>query len=139
MKHETLEKIPLRVLCLEDSPGAVEIIRDLLTEAGYDLSMDCAAKKKEFTTLLRSHRYDVILSDFNLPGFNAFGALKSSIDICPDVPFICVSGSIGEETAIDLIKQGAVDYVMKDRMARLPLAIQRALDEAKGKKSRQQV
>ena len=84
-------------------------------------------------------RYDVILSDFTLPGFDAFGALQLAVDICPNVPFICVSGSIGEETASKLIKQGAVDYILKNRIARLPLAVQRALDEETEKKSRQRV
>ncbi len=136
MKKKTIDKTSLKVLYLEDSPRDVEIIRELLTEAGYDLSMDCTEGKKEFTSILHSRTYDVILSDFKLPEFDAFGALKLVMDICPDVPFICVSGSIGEETAIELIKEGAVDYVLKDRMVRLPLAIQRALDEVRERKSR---
>ncbi len=135
MKKKTIDKIALKVLYLEDSPRDVEIIRELLIDAGYDLSMDCTEKKKEFTSLLHHNKYDIILSDFKLPGFNAIGALKLAIDICPDVPFICVSGSIGEEIAIELIKQGAVDYVLKDRLVRLPLAIKRALDESKERKA----
>ena len=138
MKHKIAQKTPLKVLYLEDSPHDIEIIRELLKDAGYDLSMDCADKKKEYVSLLGEHTYDVILSDFTLPGFNAFGALDLAKKICPEVPFICVSGSIGEETAIELIKQGAVDYVLKDRMVRLPLGIKRALDEAKERKSRRQ-
>ena len=138
MKHKIARKTPLKVLYLEDSPHDVEIIRELLKDAGYDLSMDCADKKKEYTSLLSERTYDIILSDFTLPGFNAFGALDLAKKICPEVPFICVSGSIGEETAIELIKQGAVDYVLKDRMVRLPLGIKRALDEAKERKSRRQ-
>jgi PAS domain S-box-containing protein len=98
--------------------------------------MDCTEKKKEFTSLLHRNTYDVILSDFKLPGFDAFGALQLSIEICPNVPFICISGSIGEETAIELIKRGAVDYVLKDRLVRLPSAIKRALDELKEKDAR---
>ena len=129
MKKKTIDKITLKVLYLEDSPRDIEIIRELLIDAGYDLSMDCTEKKKEFTSLLHRNKYDIILSDFKLPGFDAFGALELSTEICPDVPFICVSGSIGEETAIELIKQGAVDYILKDRLVRLPLAIKRALDE----------
>ena len=139
MKKTTINKISLKVLYLEDSPHDVEIVRELLIDAGYSLSMDCVEKKKEYVSLLREHTYDLILSDFTLPGFDAFGALQLAVEICPDVPFICVSGSIGEETAIKLIKQGAVDYILKDRIARLPLAIQRTLDEAKERKSRRQV
>jgi PAS domain S-box-containing protein len=135
MKQNMIEKTLLRMLYLEDSPHDVDIVRELLTDSGYDLSMDCTEKKKEFTSLLQNHVYDIILSDFKLPGFDAFGALELSQEHHPDVPFICVSGSIGEEIAIELIKQGAVDYILKDRLVRLPLAIKRALEEAKEKES----
>ena len=127
----------LNVLCLEDSPRDVEIMRELLIDAGYDLNMDCTAAEKEFVSLLRSHRYDIILSDFKLPGFDGFAALRWSVEIRPDVPFICVSGSIGEILAIEMIKKGAVDYVLKDRLERLPSAIHRAIEEAKEKEARQ--
>ena len=96
-------------------------------------------KKRNMFRCFGNVLYDLILSDFTLPGFDAFGALQLAIDISPDVPFICISGSIGEETAIKLIKQGAVDYILKDRIARLPLAILRTLDEVKERKSRQQI
>ncbi len=131
-----MECIPLKVLCLEDSPQDAEIIRELLLNAKYDLNMDLAATEKEFVSLLRSSKYDVILADFKLPGFDAFAALRWSIDICPNTPFICVSGSIGEETAVELLKQGAVDYVLKDRLGRLPTAINRALDDVKEREAR---
>jgi len=127
----------LNVLCLEDSPRDAEIMRELLTDAGYDLNMDCTAVEKEFVTFLRSHKYDITLSDFKLPGFDGFTALRWSVEICPDVPFICISGTVGEETAVELLKKGAVDYILKDRLVRLPSAIQRALDEAKEKEARQ--
>lgn len=91
----------------------------------------------EFTSSLLKNKYDIILSDFKLPSFDAFGALIISNEICPEVPFICVSGSIGEETAIELLKLGAVDYVLKDKPERLPFAIKRALEEAKEKASHQ--
>ena len=125
----------INILCLEDSPRDAEIIRELLIDAGYNLNMDCTAVEKEFVSLLRSHKYDLILSDFKLPGFDGFAALRWSVEICPDVPFICVSGSIGESLAVELLKKGAVDYVLKDKLERLPSAIQRALDEAKEKRS----
>ena len=135
MKHKAKENISLQVLCLEDSTKDAEIISGLLVDTGYDLKMDCAGSEKEFVSFLRSRKYDVILSDFKLPGFDAFGALRWSLEICPEVPFICVSGSIGEETAIELLKQGAIDYVLKDRLVRLPSAIKRALNEAREKEA----
>jgi len=119
----------LKVLCLEDSPQDAEIMRELLIDAGYNLNMDCTASEKEYVSLLRSHKYDLILADFKLPGFDGFAALQWSVEICPDVPFICISGTIGEETAVELLKEGAVDYILKDRLIRLPSAIQRAIEQ----------
>src|SRR5664280_2251548 len=119
----------LNVLCLEDSPRDAEIIHELLIDAGYNLNMDYTASEKEYVSLLRSHKYDLILSDFKLPGFDGFTALRWSVEICPDVPFICISGTIGEETAVELLKKGAVDYILKDRLIRLPSAIQRAIEQ----------
>ncbi len=126
----------LNILCLEDSPRDAEIMSELLIDAGYDLKIDCTALENEFVSFLRRGSYDIILSDYKLPGFDAFAALKWSVEICPDTPFICVSGTVGEETAIELLKKGAVDYILKDRLIRLPSAIQRAIEESKEKKAR---
>ena len=133
MEAETANKI-LKVLSLEDSARDFEIIREQLTEAGYVMEISRVEKGADFEDILRTKSYDIILADFNLPGYDAFTALHLCNEICPDVPFICVSGSIGEETAIELIKKGAVDYVLKDRPKRLPLAVKRALEEAKEKR-----
>ncbi|MBI5476635.1 MAG: PAS domain S-box protein [Ignavibacteriales bacterium] len=138
MKKKSNDKISIKILCLEDSSRDMEIIAELLRDAGIELTIDWAATEKKFVSFLRNNKYDIILSDFRLPAFDAFGALRITLQICPDVPFICVSGSIGEETAIDLIRQGAVDYVLKDRLVKLPTAIKRALDEVKEKESRRQ-
>lgn len=139
MAQKTKSSAVLKVLSLEDSPRDAEIICEQLIGAGYDLSMvDRVEKEKESVSLLRSRKYDVILADFKLPGFDAFAALRLSVKICPEVPYICVSGSIGEETAIELIKHGAMDYVLKDRIVRLPSVIKRVLDEAKEKEARRQ-
>jgi signal transduction histidine kinase len=126
----------LRVLCLEDSPRDAEIMRELLIDAGYDLKIDCTAGEKEFVSFLHSHKYDIILSDFKLPGFDGFTALQWSVEICPDVPFICISGTVGEETAVELLKKGAVDYILKESLVRLPSSIKRALEEVKEKEAR---
>lgn len=128
----------LNVLSLEDSVRDFEIIREQLIDAGYHLKIDRVEKEGEFTSALQDGRYDIILADFKLPGFDAFGALRLRNAIRPNVPFICVSGSIGEEIAIDLVRLGTVDYVLKDRLARLPFAVKRALDEAQEKEKRKQ-
>ncbi len=138
MEAESKEKTRLDVLMLEDLSRDIEIMRESLIDAGFDLHMDCTDKEKEFISLLRGRIHDVILADFKLPGFDGFAALRRSKEICPDVPFICVSGTIGEETAVELLKQGAFDYVLKDRMKRLPFAIKRALAEAKDIAERKQ-
>ena len=136
MKQKRAEKRTLKILYLEDAPRDIEIVRQLLSDVGYNLRMDSTEKKEEYIVFLRNNSYDIILSDFTLPGFDAFGALESAREIRSEVPFICVSGSIGEDTAIELIKRGAVDYILKDRLVRLPFVVQRALAEAEEKESR---
>lgn len=127
----------LRILLLEDSSADKELICEKLTDAGFVYVLTHTVKEEEFVTALNQQQFDIILSDYKLPGYDAFGALHACNSICPGVPFICLSGTIGEETAIDLLKQGAVDYVLKDRSERLPHAIKRALDEAKEKAAHQ--
>ena len=131
MDKKIKDDTPLKVLYLEDTPRDAEIIRELILDSGYNLEMEIAEVKEEYETFLRTRNYDIILSDFKLPGFDAFGALRLRNEICPSIPFICVSGSIGEETAIELLKLGADDYILKDKPERLPFAIKRAIDDAK--------
>jgi two-component system cell cycle sensor histidine kinase/response regulator CckA len=128
----------LNVLALEDSARDFEFIKEQLIDAGYTLTIERVETEDAFAASLRDKAWDLILADFKLPGFDAFGALRIRNEICPDRPFICVSGSIGEETAIELLKSGAVDYVLKDRPERLPSAVGRALEETREKKIRQQ-
>lgn len=128
----------LDVLSLEDSVKDFEFIKEQLIDAGYQLSMERVETEDVFTASLRNKAWDLILVDFKLPDFDAFHALRIRNEICPDTPFICISGFIGEETAIELLKSGAVDYVLKDRPHRLPFAVERAIGEASEKKIRQQ-
>ena len=131
--NKDMKNIKLKILVLEDSMPDMELIRELLSDAGYSLDLTHVVNEAEFTETLSQHCYDIILSDYNLPGFDAFGALEITQKLCPNIPFICVSGSIGEDKAIELLKLGAVDYVLKDRPERLPFAVKRALEEAKEK------
>lgn len=131
--RENAERMDIKVLVLEDSFRDMELMREQLTDAGYRLDLTHVEDEKGYTNSLGEDRFDLILSDFKLPGFDAFGALEISRKLCPDTPFICVSGSIGEETAVELLKLGAVDYVLKDRPDRLPYAVKKALEEAKAK------
>ncbi len=126
-----MEDKSIKILALEDSPWDMELIQKQLVDAGFNLNLTHVLNKKEYIRALEKENFEIILSDFKLPGFDAFAALELRNKICPQIPFICVSGSIGEETAIELLKQGAVDYVLKDRPERLPIAISRALEEAR--------
>lgn len=130
-------EIILNVLSLEDSDADYAIIREQLIAAGLNINLSRVQTESEFESAIRTTKYDLILADFNLPQFDTFGALRLCNVICPEVPLICVSGTIGEETAIELIKMGAVDYVIKDKPQRLPFAVKRALAEAKEKHIRQ--
>ena len=127
----------LKILCLEDSEVDVVIIRERLIEEGLIFQFDHVSNGSEFADKLKSEDYDIILSDYNLPGFNGIAALLLSKKLCPDVPFICISGTIGEDIAVELIHLGAADYIIKDKLSKLSVAIQRALLEVKERKARQ--
>jgi len=120
----------LNVLYLEDSIYDFEIISERLVAAGYNLTIVRVDNEADYAKQLHENQFDVILADFKLPGFDAFGALLLQQQICPEVPLLCISGSIGEELAVELLKKGAVDYILKDRLGRVAYAIQSALDGA---------
>jgi DNA-binding NtrC family response regulator len=119
-----------RILILEDDPWDAELAQRLLTGAGLDLTAMVVDTRASFTEQLAAFRPDIILSDFHLPGFSGEMALEIAQERCPQIPFIIWSGVLGDEAAVGLIKQGATDYILKDRPARLASAIQRALAEA---------
>ena len=121
---------PARILILEDEAWDAERAQSLLTSAGLDFTCIVVATRALFVEKLDSFRPDVILSDYHLPGFSGEAALAIAQERYPDVPFIIWSGVLGDEAAVALIKQGATDYVLKDRPARLPSVIGRALAEA---------
>jgi hypothetical protein len=126
----TIPNQTLRVLHLEDSRQDRELIHALLEKDGFVMAITNAANRAEFTQALQNHEFDIILSDKSLPAFDGMEALHLAKEHCPDVPFVFITGSLGEEAAIETIKHGATDYVLKDRPQRLKLAIQRALREA---------
>jgi len=117
-------------LLLEDVPKDVELLKELLSDEGFDIQMDVVDTEPAYVSCLKNHHYDIIFADFTLPSFNGQEALALAKLICPFVPFVCISGTIGEDKAVELLKQGATDYVLKDRMERLPYATKRALDAA---------
>jgi two-component system cell cycle sensor histidine kinase/response regulator CckA len=118
----------LHVLILEDNATDAALIAYELTRAGFDPIWQRVERESQFLAAL-DPALDVILADFNVPGFDALRALKLLKARDLDVPFIVVSGSIGEETAVSMLKNGAADYLLKDRLARLGQSVQRAIDE----------
>src|ERR1700730_1923585 len=119
-----------RILILEAEAWDAERAQRLLTSAGLSLTAVVVDTRVAFVEQLAAFRPDVILSDYHLPDFSGQEALKIAQEHYPHIPFIFWSGVLGDEAAVELIKQGATDYVLKDRPARLPTVILRALDEA---------
>jgi DNA-binding NtrC family response regulator len=120
---------PLRILHLEDDPNDVTLVQSTLEAGGIPCTIICVQTRDDFVAALKPGGIDLILSDFSLPAFDGLSALKIAHARCPDVPFILVSGILGEERAIDALKSGATDYVLKQRLSRLVPAVRRAMQE----------
>jgi DNA-binding NtrC family response regulator len=120
----------IRLLILEGEAADAELAQCLLAGAGIGFTAVVVDTGASFVEQLAAFRPDIILSDFRLPGFSGETALEIAQEQCPDVPFVVWSGVLGGETAVELIKKGASDYIPKDRPARLPSAISNALAEA---------
>jgi len=120
----------LRVLHVEDDPVDRELVAETLRSQGLTCDIVVVDTRDAFADALDSGGFDVILADDRLPTFNGQAALALTVERAPDVPFIFVSGTLGEEIAVERLKAGATDYVVKQRLARLGSAVNRALGEA---------
>lgn len=120
---------PVRVLILEDDPLDVQLMLRTLSQDGLELKHWVAETEEACAEHLRDNEIDIVLADYSLPNLSAPAAIRLIQDGGYDIPVIVISGKVGEETAVDTIKRGATDYVMKDRLSRLGPAIQRALGE----------
>jgi two-component system cell cycle sensor histidine kinase/response regulator CckA len=118
------------VLHLEDDPKDSRLINTTLAADGLDCEILRVETEDDFRLALTRGGLDLILADHSLPTFDGLSALAIAREVCPDVPFICVSGSLGEELAIEALKSGATDYVLKKRLSRLVPAVRRALQES---------
>ena len=119
----------LRVLFVEDDPKDLELSLMELQRSGFEIRGDVVQDPEEFMRRLRTTNYDIVLSDYRLPGWTGMEALECLQQEGKDIPFILMTGSLGEETAVECIKRGAADYVLKDRLVRLPVAVRHAMEE----------
>ena len=121
-----MDKKPLRFLLAEDNPDDAELILRRLRNAGFELDYQRVDNEADYLSKL-SPDLDIILSDFSMPQFTGLRALQLLRERNLDIPFILISGTIGEETAVGAMRAGASDYLLKDRLARLGEAVQRAI------------
>src|ERR1700677_3154156 len=121
---------PLHILHLEDEPDFAELVSTMLVEDSLSVKISRVGDKKAYVEALEAEKYDLILSDFHLPSFTGLEALAMARKKCPETPFILISGTIGEMAAIDSLKAGATDYLLKQAPERLASAVRRAVEEA---------
>jgi PAS domain S-box-containing protein len=126
---EAVVKRKLRILNLEDNQDDFTLVHNKLAVAKIACDLVRVETKDDFVAALDGGEFDLILADYSLPAFDGLSALEIAKKKCPRVPYIFVSGAIGEEFVIETLKRGAIDYVLKDRLALLPAAINRALHE----------
>ena len=120
---------PAHILHLEDNAKDRELVKLLLDDAGIESEISAVQTRTEFERSLANEDWDLILSDFGLPAFDGMRALDIAAKTCPNTPFIFVTGTLGEDTAVESLKIGATDYVLKQRMNRLTMSVRRALKE----------
>lgn len=121
---------PVRILHVEDDPLDTELIQTTLDQEGLSCEILTVDTRETYLAAIAQEPPDLILSDFSLPAFDGFSALDIRLEKCPHIPFIFISGTLGEDAAIEAFERGATDYVLKSRPERLAPAIRRALREA---------
>ena len=138
-KPGLVTEISLRILMVEDVSSDAELELRELTRSGLAVDARIVETEADFRRELDGFDPDIILSDFSLPRFSGMAALSIARELRPDVPFIFVSGTIGEENAVAALRSGATDYVLKTNLKRFPSAVRRAISEAAERKARKQV
>ncbi len=123
----------LRILHVEDNSYDAEMIGKNLEKLDYIVSVKLVNNKNDYIKAIEEETFDLVFCDFKIPSFNGLEALSIARKKYPDIPVIFISGTIGEEQAVNLLKSGATDYILKDNTTRLPAAIKRALQEVEEK------
>lgn len=126
----------LNIVYLEDDRLDIELVRETLTREGIEHRLIPVDTKPEFVKALNNSSLNLILADYSLPSFDGIAAFEIAQNLSPDIPFIFVSGKIGEDLAVETIKRGATDYVLKQRLSYLAPAVRRALQAAKERQKR---
>jgi signal transduction histidine kinase len=135
-KAQSSTIVNLRALLIEDSPSDALLVEHELRSGGYELTLERVETPAALRAALARQRWDVVISDYALPGWSGTDALAIVAEAVEDVPFILVSGTMGEEVAVQVMKAGASDYLLKDRLTRLPAAVARALEDAELRRER---
>ncbi|MCD6018103.1 MAG: DNA-binding transcriptional regulator BaeR [Bacteroidetes bacterium] len=127
----------IKILILEDDKNDVELLQYELKKSTLSYTTKLVQTREDFENSLETFKPDIILSDYSLPSFDGVSAFNIKQKKCPSIPFIIVSGTIGEENAVELIKNGITDYALKGKLSTVNQKIIRALDEAKAKTEKQ--
>jgi signal transduction histidine kinase len=135
-RSSTIARKQLRVLMIEDNPLDVQLCRHELAKADFEAIVDVVETALAFGERLAGCSYDVILADYTLPGWSGMEALAQMQKLQQDIPFILVTGALGDEVAVKCVQAGVNDYILKDRLGRLPVAIARILEEKKVRQAR---
>lgn len=128
----------IEILHLEDSQKDSELIKSIIENGGIEFDYFLVDNETDYVNILANENIDLIIADYSLPGYDGYEAFKVSKELYPDIPFIFVSGTISEDTAIDAMVNGAVDYVLKNNLARLVPSIRRSLKQSKNELLRKQ-
>lgn len=131
MSNESQSRRPLFILHVEDNATDAELIRESLVAGGLQVESVRVDTKEAFLAGLECRPLDLILCDYTLPQFHGLTALELAREHRPEVPFIFVSGTLGDDLAAETMQHGAADYLLKDRLARLVPAVRGALNKAK--------
>src|SRR6266700_4411248 len=128
----------IRILLLEDNPSDAELCRRKLESSGLEFSIKSVGTSDQFKLEIGTGAYEIVLGDYRLPSWTGLEAVRWLRGSGSLIPFILVTGTLGDELAVECIKEGATDYILKDKLDRLPFAIHRALDEQSVRLSRDQ-